>query len=594
MGALRVKSRAVSPSPLALNRGAGEARVTAIARTPSGLTAILSTQRLFDEPTMMRLNALAEPAAARETQATPVGVEEDVVVFRLGGERYGLYAAAVEAVARPAADLVAPPNAPPFLKGVMSHRGEAIPVVDVRARFGAPPTAAAGVVIFVRRGAVAAGLLVDAVERVDHLPRSKLDRGPSLAGDAGELFARVSTADLEGGLLLIVDADALLGLARRDLSTWAAGRRRQGALMIWLLIADDSALMRRLFTETFAAEGDFETAVARDGVEALERLGAFRPDVIILDVHMPKLDGIACLNRIMIERPTPVVMVSALTQEGAEETIRALELGAVDVVAKPSGALSLKMDSFGPQLVHAVRTAAAARMSWARRLAERVRSRYNPINQAPPRPRPAAVRSEASQRRASNAEGVVVIGCSTGGPAALDAVLSGLPAEFPWPVVVAQHMPAAFTGALARRLDALSPLTVKEVTRATPLQPGEVYIGHGDADLLVAERPGGLAAITAPLSAEFRWHPSVDRLMESVMAHATPTRIVGVLMTGMGNDGAAAMTRLRAAGGGTIAEAELTAVVWGMPGELVKAGGAECVEPLDRIAGRLVEMVYAA
>ena len=257
LGALRVKRRAVSPAPLVLNRGAGEARVTAIARTPSGLTAILAVERLFDEATMLRLNALAVSAPARVAPEAVAGAVEPVVVFRLGEERYGLHAAAVEAVARAPADLVAPPNAPPFLAGVVSHRGEAIPVIDARARLGAPASPRSvglqadvgaiprverpaakrsawtptlrepqnGVVIFVRRGAIAAGLLVDAVERLAHLPRSKLDRAPSLAGDAGKLFASVSAADLEGGLLLIVEADALLSLARRDLSTWAAGRR---------------------------------------------------------------------------------------------------------------------------------------------------------------------------------------------------------------------------------------------------------------------------------------------------------------------------------------------------------------------------------
>jgi purine-binding chemotaxis protein CheW len=224
LGTLRVKRRAVSPAPLVLNRGAGEARVTAIARTPSGLTAILAVERLFDEATMQRLNALAEPAPARNTSEAPVGAADAFVVFRLGEERFGLHAAAVEAVARAPADIATPPNAPPFLAGVMSHRGEAIPVMDARARLGAPP-AAAGMVIFVRRGAIAAGLLVDAVERLAHLPRSKLDRAPSLAGDAGKLFASVSAADLDGRPLLIVEADALLSLAQRDLSTWAAARR---------------------------------------------------------------------------------------------------------------------------------------------------------------------------------------------------------------------------------------------------------------------------------------------------------------------------------------------------------------------------------
>jgi two-component system chemotaxis response regulator CheB len=195
--------------------------------------------------------------------------------------------------------------------------------------------------------------------------------------------------------------------------------------------------------------------------------------------------------------------------------------------------------------------------------------------------------------RRSQQTGVVVIGCSTGGPSALDAVLAALPADFPWPVVIAQHMPATFTGALARRLDAITPLEVTEVSRATPLRPGGVYIGRGDADLIVSARAGGLVAVAAPEDPKFHWHPSVDRLTDSVLAYVAPSHIVGVLMTGMGADGAAAMTRLRAAGGRTIAEAESTAVVWGMPGELVKAGGADWIEPLDRIGRRLAELADA-
>ena len=353
--------------------------------------------------------------------------------------------------------------------------------------------------------------------------------------------------------------------------------------MIRVLVADDSALIRRLFSETFAAAGGFEVETARDGVEALERLAVFRPDVVTLDVNMPKLDGFACLDRIMLERPTPVVIVSAVTQAGADESVRALELGAVEVVAKPSGALSLKMDRFGPQLIAAVRAAAQARVSKARRLADRVRSRIGPLA-SPPKPR----------ARPATSDGLVVVGCSTGGPAALDVLLSALPAEFPWPLVVAQHMPATFTGALARRLDSLTPLSVTEVVRAELLRPGAVYIGRGGADILVTSRPGGLTAVTAPQSEAYNWHPSVDRLMDSAAALLPPSQLVGVLMTGMGDDGAAAMTRLRAAGGRTIAEAESTAVVWGMPGELVRAGGAEWVEPLDRIGRRLAEIAGVA
>ncbi|WP_040846058.1 CheB methylesterase domain-containing protein, partial [Nitrospirillum viridazoti] len=157
--------------------------------------------------------------------------------------------------------------------------------------------------------------------------------------------------------------------------------------------------------------------------------------------------------------------------------------------------------------------------------------------------------------------------------------------------LVAQHMPATFTGPLARRLDRLCALTVQEVARPTPLAPGNVYIGRGDADLVLSRRPSGLVALPTPAKEEYRWHPSVDRLVDSALSLVEPWRLVGVLMTGMGYDGAAAMTRLRNDGGRTIAESEESAVVWGMPGELVKAGGADVVAPLEEISGRLVRMV---
>ena len=181
----------------------------------------------------------------------------------------------------------------------------------------------------------------------------------------------------------------------------------------------------------------------------------------------------------------------------------------------------------------------------------------------------------------------MIVGTSTGGPPALDALLSPLSADFPWPILVAQHMPATFTGPLARRLDRLSALNVQEVTQPTPLTVGNVYIGKGDADIIVVMR-GEIPFVTsAPALAEHRWHPSVDRLVTSAIQHLGAGRLVGVLMTGMGNDGATAMSRLRSEGGRTIAEAEETAVVWGMPGELVKAGGAEVVAPVDKIATQL-------
>uniref|UniRef100_UPI0005B90B30 chemotaxis-specific protein-glutamate methyltransferase CheB n=1 Tax=Belnapia moabensis TaxID=365533 RepID=UPI0005B90B30 len=354
--------------------------------------------------------------------------------------------------------------------------------------------------------------------------------------------------------------------------------------MIRLMVVDDSALMRRLLGEVFQAAGGFEIAFARDGEEALALLPGFRPDVVTLDIQMPRMGGLACLDRIMLEHPVPVVVLSSATAAGAKETLEALALGAIEVLAKPSRAMSLAIDALAPQLVETVRAAAGARLRRSHRLAERVRLRTG----LPPAPRPIAVPVPARQPAAPAAiDRLVLVGCSTGGPAALDALLGGLPATFPWPVLVAQHMPAAFTAALARRLHRLCALPVEEVTRPAPLRPGHVYIGHGDSDMILSRRPDGLVAMAAPMLPEHRWHPSVDRMVRSAMQHLPATRLIGVLMTGMGNDGAAAMAALRAEGGRTIAEAEATAVVWGMPAELVRAGGAEAVLPLEAIAATL-------
>jgi two-component system, chemotaxis family, protein-glutamate methylesterase/glutaminase len=371
--------------------------------------------------------------------------------------------------------------------------------------------------------------------------------------------------------------------------------------VIRVLAVDDSALMRRLLIEIFEAQEDFEIAFARDGVEALAMLHAFAPDVVILDVHMPNMNGIQCLNRIMLERPCPVVMFSTLTDAGAKETLDALELGAVDFLSKPSGAVSLQIEAFAPILVEKVRTAAKARLARSHRLTERVRLQTAATERARglARQKPSMAKQIQPENLTDGqpglaGEGLVLVGSSTGGPPALSALLEPLPADFPWPIVVAQHMPASFTGALAARLDRSCALEVSEVVRAVELRPGQVYIGRGDADVIISRRSAGLIALSAPSSSEHRWHPSVDRLVNSGMETVGRRLLIGVLLTGMGNDGAAAMTRLHANGGRTIAEAKETAVVWGMPGELVRQGGAEFVEPLDRIAGRLLAMTIAS
>ena len=356
--------------------------------------------------------------------------------------------------------------------------------------------------------------------------------------------------------------------------------------MTRVLVVDDSALMRKLLGRILSTEVDFEVQFARNGLEALALLDVFKPEVVTLDIHMPQMDGLACLDRIMVERPCPVVMVSSLTADGAEATVQALELGAVDFVAKPDGAISLHIEDLAAELVTKVRTAAGAKIRSSARLKERVRHRITGGALSLRRNRAAG---EPLVR--ATGEGLVVVGTSTGGPPALEALLESLPGDFPWPIVIAQHMPGTFTGALARRLDTLAELHVVEVSRTLQLEPGCAYIGKGDADVVIARRPSGLAAMPMRSDPNYLWHPSADRLVKSAMEQVSAPQIVGILMTGMGNDGASAMASLHAAGGRTIAEAEETAVVWGMPGELVAADGANWVLPLPEIAGCLRRLV---
>ena len=271
-----------------------------------------------------------------------------------------------------------------------------------------------------------------------------------------------------------------------------------------------------------------------------------------------------------------MVMISALTEEGAEATLEAIELGAIDFVAKPSGTVSLEIDRLRPILVEKVRGAAHARIRRTLRLKERIRHQFRGAGVQPRPARPA--RPNTVPGKADSSPGLVLIGTSTGGPAALDVVLPQLPQGFPWPVLVAQHMPASFTGPFAKRLDRICELQVVEVNRPMPLQAGMIYIGRGDADLVVAQRSSGMNAMPVPAQRDYPWHPSVERMVTSALELYEPSRLVGVLMTGMGRDGADAMTQLFKQGGRTIAEAESTAVVWGMPGELVKNGGAGQVQ----------------
>ena len=351
-----------------------------------------------------------------------------------------------------------------------------------------------------------------------------------------------------------------------------------------LLIVDDSALMRKYLRELFTAEKDVEVATARNGVEAISEVKNFKPDVVTLDINMPEMDGLTCLSHIMTEAPCPVVMLSSLTEKGAMATLEAMQLGAVDFIPKPGGTVSLNIKDIGDTILAKVRSAARARIK-------------RPVLQT--KPAPVFAKTETKTVSTNNfgsnkpkvTNGVVLIGVSTGGPRTLEDILRELPANFPLPIVISQHMPANFTLALATRLNNACPMTIQEVTRPVALEPGNVYIGRGDADVVLSKRIGEMTAMSVPCDPKFRWHPSVERMVRSAMEYYQPNQIIGVQLTGMGDDGAEAMADLHKRGGWTIAESEESAIVFGMPKELIEKGGAERILPVSQIATQLKRWV---
>ena len=360
-----------------------------------------------------------------------------------------------------------------------------------------------------------------------------------------------------------------------------------------VLVVDDSALMRRLVSNVLTEAG-YEVDTARNGAEGIERVTDWQPDVVTLDVNMPEMDGLTALSLIMQARPTPVIMLSSLTEQGARVTLEALALGAVDYIPKPGGTISLSVDDVADQLLQKVRAAS------------RARPRYRAAADAGTRsgPSPAAARPASAQRLAAAAvararapapparvgrpEGLVLVGVSTGGPRTLEDILPALPAHFPWPVLVAQHMPANFTTAFARRMDSLCALRVRECSSALPVEPGTIYIAQGGTDMVVSEYLGRLTVKPRPETPGHPWHPSVDVMVDSALQHLPAAQLIGVQLTGMGNDGARAMAQLKRGGGRTIAESERSAVVFGMPQELIAADGATLVLDAQAVARQLM------
>ena len=367
--------------------------------------------------------------------------------------------------------------------------------------------------------------------------------------------------------------------------------------MAKVLVVDDSALMRRLITTVLSNAG-FEVATARNGSEGVVRLTEWQPDVVTLDINMPEMDGLTALSLMMEARPTPVVMVSSLTERGAQATFEALALGAVDYIAKPGGTISLDIEDISVHLLAKVKAASSARLRGrgdARGRPTIAPATTRPSRRATQETPPAAPepRKAAAIGPAGRPAGLVLVGVSTGGPRTLEDILPSLPETFPWPVLVAQHMPASFTEAFAQRMDALCRLSVRECNGPVPLEAGCIYIGQGGTDMVVSERLGRLVAQPRPEAPGHPWHPSVDVLVESALRHMPPDRLVGVQLTGMGNDGARAMAELKRRGGRTIAESEDTAVVFGMPQELIALGGATTVLPCGEIARQVGQWTRA-
>ena len=349
------------------------------------------------------------------------------------------------------------------------------------------------------------------------------------------------------------------------------------AKKIRVLIVDDSALMRKMLGDILSSDPRIEVVgTARDGQDGLEKVAALSPDVVTLDVEMPRKDGLSALEELMQTRPMPVVMVSSLTQQGAEVTLKALSLGCVDFVGKPSGSISTNIQAVGAELIAKVVMASAARVRPARR--------------EPPAPLPSSRPPQGSVSRPAGARArreTVAVAASTGGPVALQQLLSGLPGNFPLPIVVTQHMPRGFTASFAKRLDSASALTVVEGFEGLELKPGMVVIAPGGQHLLVRRRGTGTFCELSDAPPVLSVKPSANIMFLSV-ADEFGGNVLGVVLTGMGRDGADGALVLHDKGARIIAESQETCVVYGMPKAAAEVGAVDELLPLSEIPEALI------
>lgn len=346
---------------------------------------------------------------------------------------------------------------------------------------------------------------------------------------------------------------------------------------IRVLVVDDSAFMRYTIAKHLENDGGISVVgSARDGVDALTKVSVLSPDVITMDVEMPRMDGLTALQRIMAECPTPVVMLSSLTQSGTRTTIQAIMRGAVDFVPKPTA--STDMPLVVEELISKIKTAAGARRA-IQKLPTRVFSGAEAAS--------LQNQTKVELRHFHSGDPIIVIGASTGGPRALQQVLSCLPADLPAAVVIIQHMPPGFTRSLAQRLNENSPLTVQEAQDGDRLAQGLALLAPGDFHLQF-KGDNQVSLDHGPRRQHVR--PAVDVTMESA-SERYRSAVIGVVLTGMGSDGTAGAALIKAAGGQVIAEHESTSLVYGMPRSVVEAGLADRVVPLPEVASTLVEVI---
>lgn len=350
---------------------------------------------------------------------------------------------------------------------------------------------------------------------------------------------------------------------------------------ITVLIIDDSALVRQMLTEILNSTPDIEVVgVAHDPIMARDKIKALNPDVLTLDVEMPKMDGITFLGNLMRLHPMPVVMVSTLTEKGADVTLEALEMGAIDFVSKPKTDLSYTLNDYAEEITEKVRIASKANV--------KALDRSKPADVGERLSADAIIGKKSAARNFRTTDQIIAIGASTGGTEAIKDVLIKMPADSPG-TVITQHIPEAFSGPFAARMNSVSAMTVSEARDGEQIVTGHAYIAPGNKHLLVERNGAQYVCRLNDGPAVNRHIPSVDVLFRSV-AQNVGTNAIAVLLTGMGNDGAQGMKEIRDTGAQTIAQDEKSSVVWGMPGEAVKLDAACHVLSLTQIPNKILSL----